>query len=41
VPPSLLQPAKPTSKPRALAQLNSISNQIEARRTRLRRADPD
>jgi hypothetical protein len=34
VPPSLLQPAKPTSKPRALAQLTSIGNQIEARRTR-------
>ncbi len=33
VPPSLLQPAKPTSKPRALARLNGISNQIEARRT--------
>lgn len=36
VPPSLLQPAKPTSKPRALAQLNSIGNQIEARRGRRR-----
>jgi hypothetical protein len=36
VPPSLLQPAKPTSKPRALAQLASISNQIEARRSRFR-----
>jgi hypothetical protein len=34
VPPSLLQPSRPTSKPRALAQLNSVSNQIEARRTR-------
>jgi hypothetical protein len=32
VPPSLLQPARPTSKPRALARLNSIGNQIEARR---------
>jgi hypothetical protein len=36
VPPSLLQPSRPTSKPRALAQLNSISNQIEARRSRPR-----
>jgi len=34
VPPSLLQPAKPTSKPRALAQLNSVANQLEARRAR-------
>ncbi len=34
VPPSLLQPSKPTSKPRALARLNAISNQIEARRNR-------
>jgi len=32
VPPSLLQPSKPTSKPRALARLEAISNQIEARR---------
>ena len=32
VPPSLLQPGRPTSKPRALAQLTSIGNQIEARR---------
>jgi hypothetical protein len=32
VPPSLLQPAKPTSKPRASARLNGILNQIEARR---------
>lgn len=36
VPPSLLQPSRPTSKPRALAQLNAISNQIEARRNRSR-----
>jgi hypothetical protein len=34
VPPSLLQPSRPTSKPRALAQLTSICNQIEARRIR-------
>jgi hypothetical protein len=34
VPPSLLQPSRPTSKPRALAQLTSIGNQIEARRIR-------
>ena len=34
VPPSLLQPATPTSKPRALARLNGIANQIEARRAR-------
>jgi hypothetical protein len=34
VPPSLLQPAVPTSKPRARARLNSIGNQIEARRNR-------
>jgi hypothetical protein len=34
VPPSLLQPSRPTSKPRALAQLNSICNQIEARRNK-------
>lgn len=32
LPPSLLQPAVPTSKPRALARLRSIGNQIEARR---------
>lgn len=32
VPPSLLQPAKPTSKPRASARLNGILHQIEARR---------
>jgi hypothetical protein len=32
VPPSLLQPAVPTSKPRAFARLHSIGNQIEARR---------
>ncbi|MEO7260565.1 MAG: hypothetical protein ABI047_04820 [Jatrophihabitantaceae bacterium] len=32
VPPSLLQPSTPTSKPRAMARLNSIGNQIEARR---------
>ncbi len=36
VPPSLLQPSRPTSKPRALAQLNSIANQLEA--CRIRRA---
>lgn len=36
VPPSLLQPAKPTAKPRALARLGAISNQIEARRSRPR-----
>jgi hypothetical protein len=34
VPPSLLQPSRPTSKPRALARLTSIGNQIEARRVR-------
>ena len=34
VPPSLLQPSRPTSKPRALAQLTSIGNQIETRRIR-------
>lgn len=34
VPPSLLQPARPTSKPRAFAQLTSIGNEIEARRGR-------
>ncbi|MDQ1743994.1 MAG: hypothetical protein QOE23_2333 [Pseudonocardiales bacterium] len=34
VPPSLLQPSRPTAKPRALAQLNSIGNQLEARRIR-------
>jgi hypothetical protein len=34
VAPSLLQPSRPTSKPRALAQLNSIGNQIEARRNK-------
>jgi hypothetical protein len=39
VPPSLLQPATPTSKPRALARLRSIGNQIEARR--IRRAGHD
>jgi hypothetical protein len=32
VPPSLLQPARPTSKPRAAARLNGILHQIEARR---------
>lgn len=32
VPPSLLQPATPMSKPRAAARLNGICNQIEARR---------
>ncbi|HEX8080126.1 MAG TPA: hypothetical protein VF557_07950 [Jatrophihabitans sp.] len=30
VPPSLLQPSTPMSKPRAAARLNSIGNQIEA-----------
>jgi hypothetical protein len=34
VPPSLLQPSTPTSKPRALARLTSIGNQLEARRAR-------
>jgi hypothetical protein len=34
VPPSLLQPSVPTSRPRALAQLNSVARQIEARRVR-------
>ena len=33
VPPSLLQPSAPTSKPRATARLNGIVKQIEARRT--------
>jgi|GEM_PF-2104908 len=39
VPPSLLQPSVPTSKPRALAQLHSVGNQIEARRIRGSRHD--
>ena len=39
VPPSLLQPATPTSKPRARARLTSIGNQIEARRTGRSRTD--
>ncbi|HST48368.1 PH domain-containing protein [Jatrophihabitans sp.] len=39
VPPSLLQPAVPTSKPRALARLHSVGNQIEARRIRGSRHD--
>ena len=34
VPPSLLQPSTPTSKPRALARLNGIAHQIETRRPR-------
>jgi hypothetical protein len=34
VPPSLLQPATPMSKPRAAARLNNIGNQIEAWRDR-------
>jgi hypothetical protein len=34
IPPSLLQPGRPTSKPRAFAQLTSIGNEIEARRGR-------
>ena len=34
VPPSLLQPAAPMSKPRALARLNGIAHQIETRRPR-------
>jgi hypothetical protein len=34
VPPSLLQPSTPTSKPRALARLNSVAHQLEARRAR-------
>ncbi|HEX8094984.1 PH domain-containing protein [Jatrophihabitans sp.] len=34
VPPSLLQPSAPTSKPRALARLNGIARQIETRRPR-------
>ena len=33
VPPSLLHPSAPTSKPRAIARLNGIVKQIEARRT--------
>lgn len=38
VPPSLLQPSTPMSRPRATARLNNIGNQIEAhRRGRLRR----
>jgi PH (Pleckstrin Homology) domain-containing protein len=41
VPPSLLQPSKPTSKPRALAQLNSVANQLEARRARRVGRDQD
>jgi hypothetical protein len=32
VPPSLLQPSTPMSKPKAAARLNGICNQIEARR---------
>jgi hypothetical protein len=39
VPPSLLQPSVPTSKPRALARLQSVGNQIEARRIRGSRHD--
>jgi hypothetical protein len=34
VPPSLLQPSTPTSKPRALARLNSVAKELEARRAR-------
>jgi hypothetical protein len=34
VPPSLLQPSAPMSKPRASARLNGIANLIEARRAR-------
>jgi hypothetical protein len=34
VPPSLLQPSTPTSKPRASARLNGIARQIETRRPR-------
>jgi hypothetical protein len=34
VPPSLLQPSKPTSKPRALAQLNGVVRELEERRVR-------
>jgi len=34
VPPSLLQPSTPTSKPRALARLNGIARQIETCRPR-------
>lgn len=41
VPPSLLQPATPTSKPRALAQLYSIAKQLEMRRARQVRRDHD
>jgi len=41
VPPSLLQPAKPMTKPRALARLNSIGNQIEALRAGRPRQDQD
>ena len=41
VPPSLLQPSTPTSKPRALARLNSVANQLEARRARRARRDRD
>ena len=41
VPPSLLQPATPTSKPRARARLNSIAHQIEARRADSVRRDQD
>lgn len=41
VPPSLLQPSKPMSKPRAAARLNSIGNQIEACRGPRRGHDQD
>jgi hypothetical protein len=34
VPPSLLQPAAPTSRPRALAFLNGVVQQLEDRRSR-------
>lgn len=34
VPPSLLQPSLPTSKPKALARLKGVAHQLEARRAR-------
>ena len=41
VPPSLLQPAAPTSRPRAAARLNGIVNQIQLRRAASVRRDQD
>ncbi|HEY0165419.1 MAG TPA: hypothetical protein VGB75_00120 [Jatrophihabitans sp.] len=41
VPPSLLQPSTPMSRPRAAARLNGIGNQIEAHRRGRPRSDQD